>query len=710
VRPSHEGKNQICAYRPIVCCDLGTKRPEWKASRSHMKRPKKLIGCLLMFCVVCGEAGAQEPERRVAQKTDLASMSIEDLMNVKVTSVSKEEQKMSQVAAAVFVIGQEDIRRSGATNIPDLLRMVPGLDVAQVNSSTWAISSRGFNDEAANKLLVLIDGRTVYSPLFSGVFWDAQQVPTEIIDRVEVIRGPGATVWGANAVNGVINIITKKASDTQGGLISGGGGTYEQGFGTAQFGGKLGSDTYYRAFMNAFNRNHLISLAAQNGHDEWDNYRTGFRVDSKLGAKDSITFQADAYKGSEGEVVAAVTSFQPPQPQILNLRQSLGGWDLLSRWDRAISSTSQTTLQVYFDRTNRGDLTYGEGRDTFDVDFQHHIAWGSRQDFVWGLGYRATSDDIRGTIRVSFDPSSDTDQLFSSFAQDEIAIIPRSLYLTVGAKLEHHQITGFGLQPTARMAWLVNDKNMLWASVSRAMRTPARDTEVRFNQAVLPGPNGLPVVLSVFGAGSSKNENVLTEEIGYRTQLSKTLSLDLTAFYNSYTNLVSQEFGTPFLEDSPTPTHLVFPINSANLIHGESHGAEMALNWKPASRWTLSPGYSYLQLHMHRAPTSTDLVTPVAIEGSSPREQAQLRSHLDLSSRWAWDASVYFVGTLPGLQIPSYTRLDTGLTWNIGEKVSLSVTGQNLLHDHHLESSGPDQIVVSSMVKRSAYAKMTWKF
>lgn len=640
---------------------------------------------------------------------DLGNKSIEDLMNIEVSSVSKKEQKLSRIASAIFVITQDDIRRSGATNIPDLLRMVPGLDVAQINGSTWEISSRGFNDEFANKLLVLIDGRTVYSPLFSGVFWDVQQVPLEIIDRIEVIRGPGAAVWGANAVNGVINITTKKAVDTQGGLISGGGGTHEQGFGTALFGGKLGSNTYYRASMNAFDQNHFIGLAGQSSQDDWDMYRTGFRVDSKLGAKDSITVEGDAYKGSEGEIVPAVTSFQPPQPQILDLRQEVGGWDILTRWDRAISPNSQTTLQVYFDRTNRGDITNGEGRDTFDLDFQHHIAWGGRQDFVWGLGYRSTSDDIRGSTKVSFNPPIETDQLFSSFVQDEIAIIPRSLYFTIGARLEHNHFSGFGLQPNASLAWVVNDKNMLWVSLSRALRTPARATEVRFNQAVLPGPNGLPIVVSDFGEGT-KNENLLAQEIGYRTQLSEDLSLDLTAFYNSYTDLASAEVGTRFLELNPAPIHLVLPIDGANLLHGESHGAEMALNWKPASRWTLSPGYSYLQLHVYRDPTSKDATSIESLEGSSPREQAQLRSNLELTPRWKWDASVYFVGRLPALQVPSYTRLDTGLTWNLAEKMSLSVVGQNLLHDHHLESNAPDQIVVSSLVKRSAYAKFTLQF
>jgi iron complex outermembrane receptor protein len=407
--------------------------------------------------------------------------------------------------------------------------------------------------------------------------------------------------------------------------------------------------------------------------------------------------------------VPAVTSFQPPQPQVLDLRQEFGGWDILTRWDRAISPNSQTTLQVYFDRTNRGDVTNGEGRDTFDLDFQHHIAWGSRQDFVWGLGYRSTSDDIRGSIKVSFNPPMETDQLFSSFVQDEIAIIPQSLYFTIGARLEHNHFSGFGLQPDVSLAWIVNDKNMLWGSLSRSLRTPARATEVRFNEAVLPGPNGLPLVVSDFGEGS-KNENLLAQEIGYRTQLSEHLSLDLTAFYNSYTDLASEEVGTPFLELNPAPVHLVLPIDGANLLHGESHGAEMALNWKPASRWTLSPGSSYLQLHVYRDPTSTDATSIESIEGSSPREQAQLRSHLELAPRWKWDASVYFVGRLPASHVPSYTRLDTGMTWKIAEKLSLSVVGQNLLHDHHLESNATDQIVVSSMIKRSAYAKFTLEF
>jgi iron complex outermembrane receptor protein len=684
----------------VECVSPTLRRPTVWEGRRMAKRC-----CLAVFLSLFLTIPAW-PQQKPA---DLTERSLKDLMNIEVTSVSKKQEKLAHTAAAIFVITAEDIRRSGATNIPDLLRMVPGLDVAQVNGSSWAVSSRGFNDQVADKLLVLIDGRTVYSPLFNGVFWDVQEVPLENIERIEVIRGPGAAIWGANAVNGVINIISKTASETQGALITGGGGTHDRGFGMAQYGGTLGGETTYRVDSENASLNHLTNLAGQNGDDGWDVYRAGFRVDSKLGAKDSLTIQGDGYTGSEGEVVAAVTSLVLPQPQVLDLRQNIGGWDILSRWDRAFSPTSQTTLQVYFDRTNRGDATYGEGRDTFDIDFQHHITWGKRQDIVWGLGFRSTSDSIRGSFRVFFTPSAVTDLLFSSFVQDEIAIRPGSLYLTLGTRLDHNPDTGFGVEPSASLAWLANDKTTFWTSISRALGTPSRKQDVRFNEAILPDPGGPPILESVFGF-KQKDEAILATEIGYRTQISEHLSLDLTGFYNSYTNIESSAVGALFVEADPAPMHLVLPIFLANMLHGEGYGAEVVANWKPISRWTLSPGFSYLQLHLHHDPTSTDTTTAAAAEGSSPREQAQLRSHVEMTSRWAWDTSVYFVGRLPALQIPSYTRLDAGLTWRLRERLSFSVAGQNLLQGHHVEFSSSSQIVLSSLVKRSVYAKIVWRF
>jgi iron complex outermembrane recepter protein len=468
-------------------------------------------------------------------------------------------------------------------------------------------------------------------------------------------------------------------------------------------------ETAYRVDSDNSSLNHLANLAGQNGDDGWDVYRAGFRVDSKLGAKDSLTIEGDGYTGSEGEVVSAVTSLLLPQPQVLDLRQNIGGWDMVSRWDRAISPTSQTTLQVYFDRTNRGDVLYGEGRDTFDIDFHHHITRGKREDIVWGLGFRDTSDSIRGSFRVVFSPSAVTDLLFSAFAQDEISILPGKLYLTLGARLDHNPDTGFGVQPSVSLAWLANDKTTFWASLSRAIGTPSRDQDVRFNEAIIPDPGGPPILESVFGS-DQQDVNVLAAEVGYRTQISKPFSLDLTGFYNSYPNVLSSEIGALFLEADPAPLHLVFPIFLANMLHGEGYGAEVVANWKPASRWTLSPGFSYLQLHLQADPTSTDTTTAATVEGSSPREQAQLRSHVELTRRWAWDTSIYFVGRLPALQIPSYTRLDTSLTWQPRERLSFSVAGQNLLQDHHVEFNSTSQTVESSLVKRSVYAKFVWRF
>jgi iron complex outermembrane receptor protein len=308
-----------------------------------------------------------------------------------------------------------------------------------------------------------------------------------------------------------------------------------------------------------------------------------------------------------------------------------------------------------------------------------------------------------------FTPTAETDLLFSSFVQDEIAIVPSRLYLTLGARLEHNHFTGFGIQPSASVTWLANNKNTFWASISWALGTPAREVDVRANQNVLPGPGGMPILVSFFGA-PEKDENVLATEVGYRVQISEGLSLDLTGFYDSYSRIISSEQGSPFVEFAPFPVHLVLPITPGNLLHGEGHGAEVFLNWKPVSRWTLSPGFSFLQLHLHTAPTSTDTTTVPSEEGNSPREQAQLRSHVELSRRWAWDASAYFVGRLPAERIPPYTRLDTSLTWKASDGLSFGLVGQNLLKDHHLEFNDPSQIVLTSLVKRSAYAKFTWRF
>lgn len=641
---------------------------------------------------------------------NLSDKSLEDLMNIEVTSVSKKEQKLSRIASAIFAITQDDIRHSGATNIPDLLRMVPGLNVAQINGSTWAISSRGLNSQFANKLLVLIDGRTVYTPLFAGVYWDVQDVPLEDIDRIEVIRGSGATVWGANAVNGVINIITKNAKETQGGLLTAGGGTHEQGFGVAQYGGQLNHAASFRFFVKGFDQNSLPSLSGQDGRDGYDLYHGGFRVDSTLSKQNSLTVQGDIYGGSKGEIVNIV-ALTPPFTSLVAAWAAFSGGNVLGRWNHTLSPHSGTSLQVYFDRTERNGILDGETVNTFDIDFQHHAGWGNRQDLVWGVGYRYISYGTRGTLGAMFNPPSANRQLFSSFVQDEITLTPDHLYLTLGAKFEHNEFSGFEFQPSARLAWNVAKDHMLWAGYSKAQRTPAPlDRGLRSGFAAFPGPGGIPILLTALGNPNTVSENLHAFEAGYRTQLLANISMDLSAFYNRYGKLQTFEPVTPFLELNPPPVHLNVPIIYANLMHGETHGMELAVNWKMAARWTLSPGYTFERIHLHTDPSSQDTESVSSGEGASSHHQAQLRSNLAWPGGFEWNASLYFVGRLPAQQVPAYTRLDTGMTWRAFEHLAISLIGQNLLKNDHLESSSPNQGEISSRIKRSAYAKFTWQF
>ncbi len=645
-----------------------------------------------------------------APAVNVADLDISQLMNMKVTSVSKKEQKLSHVAAAIFVITQEDIRRSGATSIPDLLRMVPGIDVAQIDASSWAISVRGFNHQFSDKLLVLIDGRAVYTPLFSGVYWDTQDLLLEDIDRIEVIRGPGATVWGANAVNGVINIITLKAASTQGGLITAGGGTQDLVTGAAQYGGKAGRNASYRIFAKCFDHNHLPDPTGQSGEDEWHLVHGGFRLDDSVTPHDSVTLQGDIYGGSEGSEFGHIASIAPPVNENAVGFADLAGGNLLSRWRHAFSSRSDTTLQVYFDRAERQGPESNEYRNTFDVDFQHHLALGTRHDFVWGGDYRHTVDKTEGSIDQAWSPNNRSLDLFSVFAQDEIALKPDHTFLTLGAKLEDSSLGGIDIEPSVRIAWTPRDEDTFWAAVSRAGRSPGRrNVDADINIAVFPGPGGTPAELRLLGNPDEQTEHVIAYEAGYRAQPTKPLSIDLAIFFNTYSQLATTEPGTPFLSPDP-PTHYVFPLVWANKMYGTTQGVEISANWKAAHRWTLTPSYSLLQMHLHTTSSSLDTNTAPNTEGASPQHQAQLRSHVDLPGAFSWEASAHFVERLPAQAVPSYTRLDSQLSRRIGEGMTLSLVGQNLLHDHHLESNDGLTSIDPSLIKRSFYAKLVWRF
>jgi len=681
----------------------------------------KRMGTLLMLSLTLlamelfGQSSQRTPQSpaQPGGQPDLSQVPLEDLMNIKVTSVSKKEQKMSQAAAAIFVITQEDIRRSGATNIPDLLRIVPGLDVAQINANNWAVSARGFNTQFEDKLLVLIDGRAVYTPLQGGVNWDTQDVPLEDLDRIEVIRGPGATLWGANAVNGVINIVTRKAADTPGALITGGGGTEGQAFGTVQYGGTLRGNTSYRIFTKYLNHGPFAKLSGERGDDEWDLLHGGFRADAALSTKDSVTVQADLYGGREGAEIVHIFSIEPPVIDDLETRYGLSGGNVLGRWNHVFSDRSDTTTQFYFDNYTRTGPEASETRHTIDLDFNHHFAWGSRHDLIWGAGYRRTWDNTIGTIDQAFIPASVALQLFNFFVQDTVTLNPDRLFLTVGTKLENSYYTDFGLEPSVRLAWTPSNHETFWAAVSRAERSPARkDTNLAVVLAVFrdPGGSSNPAEVVLDGNPNVESEHVIAYEAGYRADPNSRLSIDVSTFFNRYDHLLSTEPEPEFFETSPAPAHFVIPMTFENLMFGTTEGAEVAANLKLTDRWTLSPSYAFLEMHLHTKPASQDTSSVPDNEGSNPQHQAQLRSHLELFRGLAWDASAYFVGRLPFQQVPSYTRIDSQLTWKFAERGEFSVVGQNLLHDHHVESLDIVTLVNPSLIKRSAYAKFTWRF
>ncbi len=644
-------------------------------------------------------------------QNDLTTLKLEDLMNLDVTSASKKAEKVSRVPSAIFVITEDDIQRSGATNIPDLLRMVPGLQVAQINPSNWAISARGFNGQYSNKLLVLIDGRAVYTPIYSGVYWDAQNLPLDLLARIEVIRGPGATVWGTNAVNGVINIITKRARDTQGASLNVHGGNVQQGGGDVVYGGHLRSHGAYRVFADGWAVGANVTRAKQNGEDDWYGFKGGLRADLDLTPKDLLTVEAEAERGNAGEIFTTGISLQPPVNATLSLRDRFSEWHLLGRWEHTASPASEASLQVYYDHNNRTDGTFGVGLTTFDIDFQHHVPWRQRQDLVWGAGYRYYSDDTRNFFRTSFSPPDVNQSLFNAFMQDEITLRRNRLYVTLGAKVQHEHYNGFNLQPTARVTWTPSDRAMFWAAISGARRTPARiETGIRANLAAYPGPGNLSTLVSVFGNPEQKNERLTATEAGLRKNLSSRVSFDASAFFNQYRELVSTESGSPRLEADPAPLHLLIPTTFANLVYGDTQGFESFANLKLASRWTMSPGYSFITMHLHRQPGSTDATTVGQAEGKLPRHQAQLRSNVNLPWRLQWTTSAYFVGRLNAPVVPAYTRLDSKLEWQASDKLSLGVVGQNLQRDFHLEYDSGDLTVNPSLVRRGAYAWLMWRF
>jgi iron complex outermembrane recepter protein len=645
---------------------------------------------------------------------DVTAMSMEDLMNLQVTSVSKRTQKVADAAAAIFVITQEDIRRSGATSIPEALRLVPGLEVARIDQNKWAIGSRGFNGRFDNKLLVLIDGRSVYTPLFSGVYWNVEDVMLDDVDRIEVIRGPGATLWGANAVDGVINVITKKAKSTQSAVVTAGAGTEERAAGGVRYGGKLGDNTYYRAYTKYFDWAPSAYPSGMTAHDGWDALRGGFRADWTPAGANSLTLQGDIYRTRFDETLT-VASLSAPYSNTFPNDGKYSGGNILGRWNHT-SEGSSMSLQMYYDNTSITDHSlFGDHQNIFDIDFQHAFHVGDSQQFVWGLGYRSIRDKNNPSFTVSLQPNQVTLNQFSTFLQDEISLVDNRLQITLGSKFERNEFTGFEIEPNARLLWNLTPNQSIWTAVSRAVRTPALTEEgLRLNSQVIPpgtpaNPSPLPAVIAVFGSHQFNSEDLLAYELGYRVQATKNLSLDISTFYNNYSNLRTAEPGAPFVEGSPAPTDIVIPFVAGNKMSGGTYGVELFADWKVIPKWRLVGAYSYLQMDIHKNKDSQD-PTPDLPNGSSPRHQWYLRSSIDLPKHFEQDTTLRFVDQLPSLNVPSYYSLDAHLGWRPVTRLELSIGGQNLLNNWHFEFM-PDFVNTSpTVVKRSIFGSITFKF
>ena len=654
-----------------------------------------------------GLAAGIESRAQSQPPIDLAHANLEDLMNLTVTSVSKREQPLARTAAAVVVIRAEDIRQSGAISLPDVLRMVPGVDVEQIDANSWAVSIRGFSSRYTNKVLVLIDGRTVYTPSFSGVYWEHLDMPLENIERIEVIRGPGATVWGANAVNGVISIITKSSKNTSGGTLVTGGGSQTNSLAVAQYGGNLGTTGSYRAFGKEFSIGNSALGNGSPAYDHWLRLHAGFRSDWNPGSRDSLMVEGDLFANESNE--SRWNGFLPsPNGPVFNQHTDATGGNLLARWDHRLAGGSETSLQTYYDSYRRTDLGVPETLRTFNLDFQDHLTPGNRNEIVWGLGYRVSSSALAPGYWVAMIPPSMTDQLFSAFLQDEIRVAG-PLWLTVGSKVEHNAYTGFEVEPSLRIAWAPPDSRYtLWAAASRAIRQPARlDTTVRVDLETVPIAPGVIEIVQAYGNPHVKAEDLRDYELGYRQEFSKAVSLDIDAFLSFYHNLETAE-PQPLVVVPGSPVHVIAPLQFGNMGRAVDYGGELSVNWNVSRRWRIGPGYAYLHSALRQGPASMAMASG-GLTGEFPQNMLTVRSALNVTGKVEFDQSLYYTTRLPDGSVRGHARLDLRLARRLGERSEISVVGQNLLRPRTWEY-GTFWCVVGTQAERSVYGQLTWRF
>lgn len=677
--------------------------------RKHKNRPGPgvrsgapwVIRALLGLLCCCQQANADP-------LSTLKSLPLEELMRVEVSIVSKAPLALADSPAAVHVITSRQISQSAADNLPDLLRMVPGLSVARIDANKWAVTSRGFNNELANKLLVMIDGRSVYTPLFSGTFWGMNDLLLEDIERIEVIRGPGASVWGANAVNGVINIVTKNAADTTGTLLSASLGS-EQRQGGARSGGALADNGHYRVYAKYRNQDDSVFVGGGDASDHWDDTRGGFRLDWRRGA-DTFQLQGDAYRGDFGDSLPILDMAPPDFSRVLNDQIDVAGSNLLLRWGRRQAPGIESEFQAYLDYNYRQQWIIEERRKTLDLSYQQARTNPHGNQLVWGLGYRLGMDHLpdgdtaRGQLHF-FTPKRRQDQLFSTFAQYDHPLLAERLWLTLGSKLEHNDYSGFEVQPSVRLRWKPGSDSLLWAALSRAVRTPSRaEHDILFPLFLIDeGPP--PTMLTLVGNRDFEAEELLAWEVGYRFHPRPDLAYDLALFYNDYDQLQTLE-PAGFI-----PLPIGFPaigalVEPANRLRGDVYGLELAVNWSPTPDLSLQASYSFLEMELHAKAGSLDPL-PEINEGFSPEQQLGLLASYQLSDRLALHVWTKYTDRLPRLEIGDYVQLDSSLQWSLSPATSVTLGGRNLLNpDQRQFSSG----VVPSEIEREFFIRLVHRY
>ena len=719
---------------------------------------KQLLPSILASSLLFAQHAYADHPANETEDDDFLDFSLEELISVDipdVTSVSRKKQRLMDSAAAIYVITSEDIHRSGVTSIPEALRMVPGMQVARLNGNTWSISTRGFNYIFANKLLVLIDGRTVYSPLFSGVNWDVQDTLMEDIDRIEVIRGPGAALWGANAVNGVINVITKTAADTQGNLISAGGGTEEKAFGAYRYGGEFGDTGFYKVYFKAFERDGLATPAGNDANDDWKMKRAGFKTEWKPTVDTDFTVQGDIYQGTTRPTLMEFKKDEPEKEDqaLTGIARDQRGGNISVYWKRTLSENHDYSLRAVLDDYQNFDYRVTEKRNTIDVEFQHYHQPFEGHDLVWGLGYRGTWYELSDMRNIVLQDSNGKpqdkrfDELYSFFIQDDITLNDKWTF-TVSSRFEHNNFTGYEVQPNARLTWKATENRTFWTALSKAVKTPSisetavtsrnitflREDDLEFLSSFTSPPG----MLAISGNRDLKSEKLTSFELGYREQFSESFRLDVTTFYNQYEDLIAYidtGIGQCPLSGAevlavPLPNGQIFPLCTvaqvngkpvveysttfANKLKAKTYGLEVTADWQVNNWWKMQFNYSWFNIEASRPkdPVNETYLSEneALIEDLSANQTFNIRSNMNLPNQWYFDTWIRFMDKLKDAEAPSYTALDIRLAKKITDNLEFSLVGQNLFDKQRAEFTEVFSGLGATEIEESWYAQIRWSF